>query len=53
MLMHDRLTTVISALLISTVESSASDETEINFTIVIINVRMRKVFGDLINEESN
>jgi hypothetical protein len=27
----------------------ASDETEINFTIVVINLRIRKVFGNHIN----
>jgi hypothetical protein len=53
MLMYDRLITVVSAFLITTVDSSASDETEINFTIVVINLRMRKVFGNLINVESN
>jgi hypothetical protein len=51
--MYDHLITVISAFLITTVESSASDETENNFTIVVINLSMRKLFGNVVNVESN
>ena len=37
--------------IITTVERDSSDETEINFTIVVINLWMRKVFENLINVE--
>jgi hypothetical protein len=53
MLIYGCLITVISAFLITTVESSASDEKEINYTILVINRRMRKVLGNLINVETN
>ena len=41
----------IGEVIITTVESDTSGETEINFTNVVINLWMRKVFWNLINVE--
>ena len=44
---------LVQPFLITTVESDTSDEMQINFTIVVIDLWMSEVFGNLINVESN
>jgi hypothetical protein len=43
---------LVQPFLITTVESAVSHETQVNFTIVVMNL-MRKIFGNLIDVESN
>ena len=43
---------LVQPFLITTVESAVSHETQVNFTIVVINLLMRNLFGNLINVES-
>ena len=44
---------LVQPFLITTVESDTSDEMQINFTIVVIDLWVSEVFGNIINMESN